>query len=172
MTNAELEALFHRLGHICRFNGAVKSFYSVAHHTSIGLEVMKRDEQPIDAMRAFFVHDLPEAMLGLGDITRDRKKDPRIELIVGPLEREAFLKIGSILPFSSDWQPVVKYYDRLMAVAEVEKIASGIEHDSPDDYDPNVHGYAARRIWLQRYNREPVRSMRSWCLELWPRVLG
>lgn len=171
MTTDELEALFRALGHICRFNGHVKRFYSVAEHTSIGLACMKRDKQPAEAMRAFFVHDLPEAMLGIGDITRDMKRDPAIERVVAPLERQAFIKIRSVLPFDPDYGQVVKYYDRLMAVAEVEKVASGIAHDGPDDYDPHTHGYAARLIAFGE-RAAPPRTMRSWCLELWPGVLG
>lgn len=172
MTTAELERLFKALANICRFNGHVQQFYSVAHHTSIGLTVMRCDKQPLEAMRAFFVHDLPEAMLGLGDITRDVKRAPAIERIVAPLERAAFASIRAVLPFNPDWEPVVKYYDRLMAVAEVEKIASGIAHDSPDDYDPKVHGLAARLIVQNTRGSLPARTMRSWCLELWPGVLG
>lgn len=174
MNPDELIRLFNRLAFICRFNGAVKRFYSVAEHTVLGLETMEADAQSEDAMRAFFVHDLPEAMLGIGDVTRNVKRDPFVAAIVSPMEREAFARIQTVLPFPTDTHTntTVKHYDRMMAVAEVEVVADGIAQDHPGDYCPHIHGRIARR--LRRRDDPfavPPRSMRDWCRDLWPGVV-
>lgn len=174
MNPDELIRLFNRLALICRFNGAVKRFYSVAEHTIIGLEMMEADAQSETEMRAFFVHDLPEAMLGIGDVTRNVKRDPFIAAVVAPLEREAFARIQTALPFSTDKrvQATVKHYDRMMAVAEVEAVADGIAHDHPGDFCPHIHGRIARRLrWRDDPFAVPPRAMRDWCRDLWPGVV-
>ena len=173
MTQDELRALLRRLTHICRFNGAVKRFYSVAEHTSIMLEVAQRAGEPEAVLRAIFVHDLPEAVLGIGDITRDVKCDPAIAAIVGPREKAAFERIRAILPFSDAHHDKVKFYDRHMAVAEVERVADGITHDNPADFQQSVHGYAARRLmWANDFVPRKPASLERWCDFLWPGALA
>lgn len=170
MSKAELAALIKRLGFICRYNGAVKRHYSVAEHTSLGLEKMKLDGRSVDEMRAFFVHDMPEALMGLGDLTRPVKHALPTEVAryVAALELGAFVRINTLLDFpdpdSAAWE-AAKEYDNLMAVAEREAVAL-VGHDSPSDYDPKVHGFVVRRI--REHNRVPARSLVGWANELWP----
>jgi hypothetical protein len=158
MTYEEINAHLCALHNICRFNGHVKRFYSVAEHTAIGLECMMRDGVGLDEQRAFAIHDLPEAVLGLGDLARDVKREPNVAEVVTPREINATAKICDALdvPFKLVWIGEVRqHYDRLMAVAEVEAVAL-CDHDNPGDYDPWVHGFAARRIRegsLAQHNR-------------------
>lgn len=169
MTQDDLRALLKRLTHLCRFNGAVKWHYSVAEHTSIMLEVAQRGGESEDVLRAVFVHDLPEAVLGIGDVTRDVKTDPAVAAIVAPREAAAFERIRELLPFSDKHHDKVKVYDRLMAVAEVERVAEGIAHDDPADYSPVIHGYAARRIqWRNDFVPRKPATLERWCGLLWP----
>jgi hypothetical protein len=154
MTLDELKRHVRALNNICRFNGHVKRFYSVAEHTAIGLEVMERAGESVRLMRAFAIHDLPEAVLGIGDLSRDVKKDPAIAAIVGPREQAAIYRIACALQgkdcpgfrlIEDVTHYKIKLYDRHMAIAEVEKVAL-CDHDDPEDYLPGVHGFAARRI--------------------------
>lgn len=135
------------LGNICRFNGHVRRHYSVAEHTAIGLEVMMRKNVPTDIQRAFALHDLPEAYMGLGDVSRDRKS-PFVKAIIDPMEHDYWECAAIALDHDLDVHPTddrVKYWDRHMAVAEVEAVAL-CDHDDPSDYAPMTHGYAAARI--------------------------
>lgn len=171
-TPDEIVQLLRALENICRFNGHVKRFYSVAEHTSVGLWFMEKQGHSQGALRAFFVHDLPEAVLGIGDITRDVKRRPEIEKIVAPLEREAFEHIRCVLPYEPFQYPViVKAYDRAMAVAEVECIAKGIQHDDPRDYDPDYHGIIRARIDSISTGWARYRPLINWANDLWPGVL-
>lgn len=153
MTWDELMGHVAALENICRFNGHVNRFYSVAEHTVIGLEMMARDGVDVRFQRAFAIHDLPEAMMGLGDLARDVKKDCAVAAVVAPREAQAFEMIANCLHdpklLRDVHSAVVKAYDRKMAVAEVEVVAH-CAHDRPDDYDPKTHGYAARRIRERR----------------------
>ena len=147
-TPADILRDIRALGHIARYNGHTKRHYSVAEHTAIGLEVMLRKNVPTDVQRAFALHDLPEAYMGLGDITRDRKRDARIRAIVEPLEHDYWECAAIALDWSLHVHPTderVKYWDRHMAVAEVEAVAF-CDHDDPSDFVPTTHGYAAARI--------------------------
>ena len=170
MTHDDLKKHFRALHMICRFNGNVTRHYSVAEHTAIGLECMERDKQPLDLMRGFLVHDLPEAILGLGDLRRGVKDDPAIAAIVEPREIECWNRVDLLLGYEIGTMarlardPVVKSYDRLMSVAEVQAVAC-VPHDSPDDFQPYVHGYACRRI---REGAGPIPTPR---LDRWVRSL-
>lgn len=136
------------LGNICRFNGHVRRFYSVAEHTAIGLEAMMRKNVPADVQRAFAIHDLPEAFMGLGDVARNVKRDERVRAIVEPMEGDYWECAAIALNWDMDVHPTderVKHWDRYMGVAEVESVAN-CDHDSPVDFVPAIHGYAAARI--------------------------
>lgn len=138
----------YALNHICRYNGHVRRFYSVAEHTAIGLEAMMRKNVPNEVQRAFAVHDLPEAYMGLGDVARGRKRDPRIRAIVEPMEHDYWESAAIALDWDMRVHPAdeeVKHWDRHMAVAEVESVAD-VPHDDPADFVPAIHGYAAARI--------------------------
>lgn len=148
MNLSDLKADIATLHNICRFNGRVSRFYSVAEHTAIGLDLMQHRGETLHAQRLFAVHDLPESQLGLGDILRDNKQLPAIAHYARAVEEAYLTKISKILwtnlvPALTD--PTVKKYDRIMGVAEVETIAQ-VEHDDPKDYQPKIHGYSARRI--------------------------
>jgi hypothetical protein len=171
-TPDEIVQFLNRLEKLCRFNGAVRRFYSVAEHTSVGLWCMEKNGQSRDAMRAFLVHDLPEAVMGIGDITRNVKNRPDVAQIVRLLEEDAFARIKPVLPFDMDtYGAVVKFYDRMMAVAEVECVALGIEHDNPNDYQPEVHDAARYRIDSISTGWARYRPLINWANDLWPEVL-
>ena len=171
-TPDEIKSLLGRLEKLVRFNGAVQRFYSVAEHTSIGLWAMQQNGQSKDAMRAFFVHDLPEAVMGIGDITRNVKNRPDVAQIVRLLEEDAFARIKPVLPFDMDtYEAVVKSYDRDMAIAEVEAVALGIAQDSPKDYVPERHDLLRDRIHAVSCGWATPRRLTGWAEDLWPGVL-
>lgn len=148
VTHDDIRRDIYALGNICRFNGHVSRFYSVAEHTAIGLECMAQKNVPEILQRAFALHDLPEAYLGLGDVARNRKRDHRVEAIVKPREGLYWSTLVRILDGACDpraHETGVKHWDRHMAVAEVEAVAL-VPHDDPNDYNPAIHGYACARI--------------------------
>jgi hypothetical protein len=174
----DLRADLAALHMICRFNGRVKRHYSVAEHTAIGLEYMVRQEMPVHLQRAWAAHDLPESVMGLGDIARDQKRLPAVAAIAAPIERsylqtfDEFLREqrgGSAFAGGFDVQsifdPVVKAVDRMMAVAEVQAVAL-CPHDDPDDFEPYVHGFACRRILEGSQGREPLPRLEPWFVRL------
>ncbi len=141
----DLKGDLHALHNICRYNGRVSRHYSVAEHTAIGLECMVRDGVDEEFQKAFFVHDMPEASLGLGDILRPNKVDPTIAAYAAAKEDDYHRQLRKLLDYDAGkvTSDIVKYYDDLMAVAEIKTVAF-IKADVP--YNPKVHGYAARRI--------------------------
>lgn len=62
-----LEDIAHALGMLCRFNGHIRRFYSVAQHSVL----VSRLVEPEHALQALF-HDAPEAYVG--DMTAPLKK--------------------------------------------------------------------------------------------------
>ncbi len=147
MKIAELRADLRALHHICRFNGHVRRTYSVAEHTAHGLDYMVRQEMPLVVQKAFALHDLPEAALGLGDINRDIGKLPAIAAYKAKRETAYFEGVAALLDFDPATlaDPRVKKTDVLMGVAEVEAVAL-VPHDKDAPYDYRVHGWIARRI--------------------------
>lgn len=138
---------------ICRFNGHVHWHYSVAEHTAHGLTEMVLRDEPVEKQRLFAVHDLPEAMLGLGDITNPRKHAPEMQRVmreyVRPTEQRYLLHLGEFLGLElteAVTDRVVKMYDSLMSTAELHTVARVPLLKSDGLYDPNVHGGIADRI--------------------------
>lgn len=149
MTPDNLRADIAALHNICRFNGRVLRFYSVAEHTALGLDEMVLRGEPLREQRLFAVHDLPESQLGIGDVTRNVKRHIEIARYVVPRE-QAYLRglsnmLGEDLGDALS-NRTVKIYDRLMGVAEVYAVASDVEQDDPRDFVPDVHGHIADRI--------------------------
>jgi hypothetical protein len=70
-SDIHIEDVAHHLSMICRFNGATKSFYSVAEHCVL-LAVTTPEEEPIETRLWALLHDGPEAYIH--DLTRPFKK--------------------------------------------------------------------------------------------------
>ncbi len=177
MTLDDLRADVAALHNICRYNGHVARHYSVAEHIAIGLEQLELDGADDDLKRAWLLHDCPEAALGLGDITRDEKLRPEIAKLAHDKEGQWYGDFAFLVPDVTGgviWAamrcPRVKELDRRMAVAEVEAVAL-VEHDSPEDYDPYVHGFIARRIREGTFKLRPIPRLEPWFEKLFGVVL-
>lgn len=148
----DLRADLRALHNICRFNGhtrrPVGQIYSVAEHTAHGLDWLVRQESSILLQKAFAVHDLPEAKLGLGDINRNIGKLPAIAAYKTRVEAKYWEDAAQLLEFdpASVHRKEIKALDNLVGVAEVEAVARGFTHDKDAPYDSLRHGWVARRI--------------------------
>lgn len=162
MTVEELRADVAALHHICRFNGHVKRHYSVAEHTAIGLEWMEREGRSRTELEAFCLHDLAEASLGLGDITRDNKS-AAVRAIIEPLEEAYYDRLSGLLRFERHLigGVIIKLFDDWMAIAEVETIATR-HHNLHAPYNPATHGFAARRITEGSVGIRPRPRLEPW----------
>jgi uncharacterized protein len=67
----ELEDIAHALSNKCRYNGHCKTFYSVAQHTVLGLDIMEKEGYDTITMIHFALHDSAEAYLP--DVSRPIK---------------------------------------------------------------------------------------------------
>jgi len=126
---------------ICRYNGHIPSFYSVAEHSvrvSWWLEEMGYDT---DTVLTGLLHDAAEAYVG--DMVRPLKRHPELGAIHQELEEKVAASVhgalGGIFPHP---QPVHDA-DRAIYDWEVEYIRTGRETGWEPDY--------ARAMFIHRY---------------------
>lgn len=106
---------------ICRYNGFVKRFYSVAQHSVLVTELAEKDDRTEEICRAALVHDFSEAWLG--DVTTPVKRE------LGnyrSLEYKAFVAVCQRFALSPYQEPVweaVRHYDMLACYMEAKSLA-------------------------------------------------
>jgi len=83
------------LSHQCRYAGSVDRFYSVAEHTSVGIEVLVETGGDLELQKAFFLHDMPEGPYG--DIITPVKRDPAVAARWNTLEDLDFADMHNAL---------------------------------------------------------------------------
>lgn len=106
-----LEDIAHALGMLCRFNGHIRRFYSVAQHSVL----VSRMVEPEHALQALF-HDAPEAYAG--DVTAPLKKFmPNYQM----LEAKIAINIRGALDLGvlTDGAAPIKLADRVALELEV-----------------------------------------------------
>jgi hypothetical protein len=142
-----LEDIAHHLSHLCRFSGAVRTFYSVAQHSVLVSQICDK----ADALWGL-LHDASEAYLS--DVVRPLKHQPEFR---GYLDREKDLQalicqrfgLASMMPDS------VNKADQLALHAEMRDLmlsdprhaaaAAGIRIITP--HKPEI----ARHLFLERF---------------------
>lgn len=60
----DIEVISHALGMLCRYNGHVKDFYSVADHSVLVHDLLRAQGASRELLMMGLMHDAPEAMLG------------------------------------------------------------------------------------------------------------
>lgn len=111
------------LGMICRYNGQIPSFYSVAEHSVRVAEWLIQNGHPELALEGL-MHDAAEAYIG--DIVRPMKLMPAFAEVYNELEEGVELVIGEAFDLQL-WpmNPYVKEADKAVYEWEVENIRTG-----------------------------------------------
>lgn len=120
LDDINIDDMAHNLGQICRYNGGVDEFYSVAEHSSGIARALRRDGAPPIVQLQALVHDGPEYIMG--DMIR-------------PLKNALALEVPAAAAF-------LKRVDRDIAIVISEKYS--LPH--PDDFDPRVKEYDDRIV--------------------------
>lgn len=113
----------HHLSRLCRFNGAVKGFYTVAEHSAImANEIMANGDKGL--AKYALLHDAPEAYMGdmvrglknfLGEVSGYKIAERR-------LQRTIYAKFGLEVPVSFTASRELRHWDNAMLVSEAEKM--------------------------------------------------
>lgn len=131
------------LGMICRYNGQVPSFYSVAEHSVRVAEWLIQNGHPELALEGL-MHDAAEAYIG--DIVRPMKLMTDFAVIYNELEKGVELAIGEKFDLAL-WpmHPIVKEADKAVYEWEVEYIRTGIQQ--------GMHHYTASGRFIALYEK-------------------
>jgi len=124
----------------CRYAGSVDRFYSVAEHTSVGIEVLQESCASEDDQRAFFLHDMPEGPYG--DIITPVKRDPAVAKRWNEIEEkdfddlEWFLEVPGLIGSRSE---SIKDLDTNLFIAELFTVADDFVRGRSREYrlDPD-----------------------------------
>jgi uncharacterized protein len=131
--DVEIKDIAHSLSNLCRFNGHVRRFYSVAQHCVLVSQAVK----PQFALYGL-LHDAAEAYIG--DMTRPLKHDPQMRRY-----KECDIRLTHVIYSRfglTDIEPTcVKEADRLVLQDEVRDVA--LNEDRGSGY---VHGPGTGRF--------------------------
>lgn len=111
----DVEDIAHALSHVCRFNGHLKSFYSVGQH-SVHVAEHLTDLDPRIQLQGL-LHDAAEAYVG--DMVRPLKMT--MPLFAG-IEERIWEKICERFDFHDELHPRVKQADDAMLVSEARDL--------------------------------------------------
>jgi hypothetical protein len=118
-----MEDIATSLSNICRFNGHLPNFYSVAEHSVRVAWWLNEQGYSDDIVLTGLLHDAAEAYVG--DMMRPLKRLPQMEAVFKPIE-ESVMKIihqkfGGIYPHPE----VIHHADRATYLWEADHIRSG-----------------------------------------------
>jgi len=139
----EFHQRFKALSMQCRYAGSVDRFYSVAEHTSVGVEVLQESCASEDEQRAFFLHDMPEGPYG--DIITPVKRDPAVAARWDELEHTDFFEMTRRLDLPNGFMTktstvkAVKELDWNLFIAELFTVADDFVRGRSKEYriDPD-----------------------------------
>lgn len=128
----DLDDIIHSLSLICRYNGHVPHFYSVAEHSVRASWYVLAHGGSQEEQLAALMHDAAEAYVG--DMVRPIKRSGELGYIHGQLELGVQHVIGEKLGFSLPFPAIVHEADRSTYDWEVRWIRSGkVQGWSPAD---------------------------------------
>jgi hypothetical protein len=125
--DVDLGDIAHHLSMICRFNGAVSRFYSVAQHSVHCAElILSQDSAPAGAAFHALMHDTAEAYMG--DIIHPIKSQiANAKVIEARILNVIYAALGLTLP-TPEQEQWVKWSDLCLLSAEFK----ALKNDSPD----------------------------------------
>lgn len=131
----DIRDIAHNLSLLCRYTGAFPFHYSVAQHSLLVAEMMRKDNHTPEAQLAGLLHDSAEYVFG--DVNYHLKKLPELAEYN---RREHLASEMIVAHFGCDpgWLATVKHYDRQAAYLEMDvrdgKSFEIVEHNSKTIY--------------------------------------
>lgn len=130
------------LSHLCRYNGHVPSFYSVAEHCVRVSWWVRREGGTLEEQLAGLMHDAPEAYVG--DMVRPLKRHPIIGYQHQIIEDEVSKVLAYKFNYPYPYPDIVHEADKALYYWEVENIRTATQKGwSPD---------SARSAFVDRYH--------------------
>lgn len=151
----DIKDMAHNLSRICRYNGAVAGFISVAWHSVRVAKLIEESDEPWFALEGL-MHDGMEAYIG--DIVNPIKRRSQFASVLeaeASGERSMATKFGLVYP----WPVIVKWADK--TDGETERGDGGRRHDVRATVQPDH----AREAFLATYERL-VMERRMWAKKL------
>lgn len=118
-----LEDIARSLSNICRFNGHVPNFYSVAQHSIFVANWLLGQGYSNEIVLTGLLHDAAEAYVG--DMMRPLKRVPAMEAVFKPIEEKAISVIHQVLGGVYPHPKAIHIADRCAYQWEVENIRTG-----------------------------------------------
>lgn len=109
----------HGLSLICRYNGSVDEYYSVAQHSCL----MHDAVEDKDIRKQLIFHDAPEYLIG--DMVAPLKHMPEFKFY-RDLEDEIMLKVCDRFDLPYVFDPIVKELDLAIRRREIQDLKSGM----------------------------------------------
>ncbi len=155
--DVDIQDIAHALSNMCRFNGHVRRFYSVAEHC-IRVASLVPPEQAFEGL----MHDRSETYLP--DMTRPVKYSPEMAFF-----REVEAQVDSVtaIPFgiSASKTPEIDIIDKVLCAIEQRDLMNGAVAKPELLAHPAVQDY---RIDFPMYPTEAERNFLQWYYELRP----
>jgi 5'-deoxynucleotidase YfbR-like HD superfamily hydrolase len=150
-----LEDVAHHLSHAARFCGATKKFYSVAQHSILVHDLIKKQGGTLDERRAGLFHDAHEAFMG--DLPTPFQAWMRDHVCGGvdyikqakrALDASVLPRLGVTFPMSSQMHHLVDRADKVALVIEASSLFKTPNPPWVEEYCV-MHNIAAPRITLE-----------------------
>ncbi len=140
----DIEDIANSLAKICRFNGHINDFYSVAQHS-----VLTSVIAPIQLQKAALLHDAAEAFIG--DVATPLKAMlPEYKDIEQRIERDIFHHFG----LSTVYLSQIKHWDLVMLATEKRDLYDN-ENDNPWPVLEGIEPHSMKIVpWQWEYAKD------------------
>lgn len=137
----DLDDIARSLSHICRYNGHLPYFYSVAEHSVRVAWMLRHQGESLEVQLTGLLHDAAEAYVG--DMVRPLKRTAEVGAAHQRVEENVSEKLHEVFGGIYPHPPVVKDADRAVYQWELEHIRSGARHGWPPTtaYDAFMRRY-------------------------------
>jgi hypothetical protein len=151
-SNIEIEDVAHALSLICRFNGAVTSFYSVAQHSVFVCDMIYNDTKDKSLAYTGLMHDASEAFIS--DVPSPFKSH-----FAGYKKAEKRMEkwLAARFDFDFPYNDIIKRYDLRALSTEMRDLMIVADNENlPEPFDIKINPKGpkqAERMFMARYNK-------------------